>query len=154
MKRILLTLALLALAPAVAAQDSYQNRLFTINAPTGSGDYANSQPVLMSLPYDQGFGPNVNVQVQVYEGSMEAYVKLSEDQFRALNWTLIKKAVTGNKALFEYAGEYNGRAMHWYTEAIRRGDRVYLITATSLETQWPKLGSRLIASVQSFRLRQ
>ncbi len=154
MKRLFVTLALLALAPAVAAQDSYQNRLFTINAPASSGDYANSQPVLMSLPYDQGFAPNVNVQVQVYQGSMEAYVQLSEEQFRALNWKLIKKGVTENKALFEYAGEYNGRAMHWYTEAIRRGDRVYLITATTLEAQWSSYGSRLIASVQSFRLRQ
>lgn len=154
MKRLLLILALLALAPAAFAQDGYQNRAFTINAPSSPTGLANSQPVLMSLPFYEGFAPNVNVQVQVYPDSLDTYVRLSEGQFRSLNWTVLDHQLSGNKATFEYTGDYNGRTMHWYAEAIKQSDRVYLVTATALAAQWPSVSARLVASVKSFRLRQ
>ena len=154
MKRAYLALALFAFAPGAFPQDAYQNQLFTISAPVPSGGYVNSQPVLMSLPYSQGFAPNVNVQVQGYTDSLESYVRLSEAQFRSLNWKVIRKQLNGNKALFEYSGDYNGRAMHWYSEATRHGNAVYLVTATALVSHWPTYSERLIASVRSFRLRR
>jgi hypothetical protein len=110
------------------------------------------QPLMMFLPITNNFAANVNVQIQPYPGTMDEYMALTEEQFKRADFNLLRKNPLGKTTVvFEYTGDMQGRALHWYAKAEKSGDKVYLVTATSSEDEWSKLATRLKACVDSFR---
>jgi len=112
-----------------------------------------SQPLQMLLPAENGFSPNVNVQIQPYPGSITEYRELSEAQFKQIGLTLISKEEKGNTLHLEYTGAMQGQNLHWFAKAVKRGKYIYLITATDNQQNWDKNKAQLIANVKSFKLK-
>ena len=111
------------------------------------------QSLMMFLPATDGFAPNVNVQVKVFEDSIEAYMEVSRNQVAQMGLAVIREEVRGNRATFEYSGSLNsGKPMHFYAVAVKRRNKVYLATATALQHQWPNSASHLIRCVDSLQL--
>ena len=110
------------------------------------------QALVMALPASDGFAANVNVQIQPYSGTLDEYIALSEEQFKAAGYKVLQRSRQGQSAVvFEHTGAMQGRALHWYARAERAKGRVYLVTATALETQWKTDSVMLKACVDSFR---
>ncbi len=159
MKRTLAFLIALAAFHLRTSAAESTNRLlfptagFSIQVLEAAPGKAPQQALFMALPSSDGFAPNVNVQIQPYNGSLDEYIALSEQQFKAAGFTLVHRTKQGQSAvLFEYTGEMQGRALHWYARGERVTGRVYLVTATAAETQWKSEAPRLKACVDSFRL--
>ena len=110
------------------------------------------QALFMALPASDGFAANVNVQIQPYSGTLDEYIALSEEQFKAAGFKVVQRSKQGQSAVvFEYVGEMQGRALHWYAKAVHATDRVYLVTATATETQWKREAVPLKECIDSFR---
>jgi len=108
--------------------------------------------LFMALPVSDGFAANVNVQIQPYSGTLDEYIALSEEQFKAAGWKVIQRSKQGQSAVvFEYTGDMQGRALHWYARAEHGAGRVYLVTATATQTQWKREAVALKVCVDSFR---
>ncbi len=119
-----------------------------LEAPKGQ---LTQQVLMMFLPTAGDFTPNVNVQVQPYDGSLEDYIKLSLKQFESANLRVILQGRTKDSgAVFEYQGEIQNRRLHWYAKAQKSQGRVYLVTATALEEHWAEVASNLKTCVDSF----
>jgi PsbP len=119
-----------------------------LEAPRGQ---VTQQVLMMFLPTVGEFTPNVNVQVQPYDGSLEDYVKLSLKQFESANLKMVQQGRTKDSgAVFEYRGEIQNRRLHWYAKAQKSEGRVYLVTATALEEHWAEVASNLKDCVDSF----
>ena len=110
------------------------------------------QLALFYLPPVDGFAPNVGVRVQVFYGTMKEYDEISAKQFKKTGIKLLHHQVRGNEAVYEYDGELRGTHMHWYSRAVKKDDRVYVITATALQSQWGSVKDELVHSVDSFEL--
>ncbi len=110
------------------------------------------QPLMMFLPSSQGFSPNVNVQVQPYQGTMEEYAELSKKQLDEAEFTVISTKIAETSVVFEYAGFFQAQKLHWYSKAEMGAGKVYLVTATAMEAQWDESGAKLKSCVDSFRL--
>ena len=111
------------------------------------------QHLMMFLPGDGTFSANVGVQVQPYAESLEKYVKLSESQFKQMKLKVIRSRVEDGAAIFEYSGVLQGNLeMHYYSRALQRDGKVYLVTGTTLEKDWSVDSKALKASVDSFKL--
>lgn len=113
-----------------------------------------NQIAMFFLSVSDGFAANVNVQKQKYSDSIEAYDKLSTNQFKTIKWTVLKRNLQRNEVLYEYKGETQGRKLHWYSRAIKFDKYVYLVTATCLESHWKKQKMELIKSVDSFKIKK
>ena len=86
-----------------------------LEAPKGQ---LTQQVLLMFLPTSGDFTPNVNVQIQPYEGSLDDYIKLSLKQFESANLKIVQQGrTTDSGAVFEYHGEIQNRRLHWYAKA-------------------------------------
>lgn len=126
---------------------------FTINELEGESDGDYQQVLIMSLPTTSSFAPNVNVQIQPYEGSLEEYVALSREQIAKLGWSIIHVEISDEGfATLEYSGETQGRSLHWYAKTVLGNGSAYLVTATATETEWSEVSKKLITTVDSFRL--
>lgn len=110
------------------------------------------QPIQMSLPANNGFSANVNVQVQAYPGTIQEYKELSEGQFKQMQLTMLSLKEDKNSISLEYKGTLQGFNLHWYAKAFKKGDHVYLVTATSSQSDWEHNKEKLMANVNSFRL--
>jgi hypothetical protein len=107
----------------------------------------------MMLPISGGFAPNVNVQIQPFEGTISDYVSLSKQQFAQAKLKLLKEETRDKVTAFlEYSGEMQGQALHWYAKAVSNAGRVYLVTATATEDQWNSVAAKLKACVDSLEL--
>ena len=149
----LLVLAGLAVQPEGSERLRFRINRFSIKPLEGQSASAVHQPLIMMLPPSQCFAPNVNVQIQPYRGSLDDYMVLSKSQFKAAKWTLVKEQKLGeDTVVFEFFGAAQGRPLHWFARAQKRGAKVYLATATATLAQWPKLSRKLIACVTSFKL--
>src|SRR6266404_2025907 len=62
---------------------SFGEHGFSIDPPVGHDATQVQQVVMLMLPPADGFSPNVNVQVQPFTGTMEEYLRISNDQFKA-----------------------------------------------------------------------
>ncbi|MCR8921359.1 hypothetical protein NO559_01160 [Dasania sp. GY-MA-18] len=113
---------------------------------------AGSQPLQMFLPPSNGFAANVNVQIQAYPGSIDDYIKLSEAQFKQMGLTIVSSSKNDDTLHFEYSGNMNGQNLHFYAKAVKRGSYFYLATATDSKINWPMNKSKLIQSVNSFKV--
>lgn len=154
MKNIAKSITLsLIIATTAFAEGQYNNNHFSINSLVDANNISNTQPLMMSLPATEGFAPNINVQIQQYPNSLDSYAKLSGAQFKQLNFKVIKNKKIKNTLVFEYSGNMQNRNLHWYAMAYKKGNNVYLITATSTESQWKKLSKKLIGCIKSFKLK-
>jgi hypothetical protein len=144
---LLVALAIIIVPSIVSAQD------FEFTPPAfGAGN--EGQVFYYFLPTHNEFAANVNLQIQSFQGSLGEYDTITRQQFDQAGVTLIDGRKTGNELVYEYAGDMNGRALHWYARAIKSGNSIYLVTATALKDRWDLESKALIASVQSFRLKR
>jgi hypothetical protein len=143
---LLVVLAILSIPSILRAQD------FEFKPPAfGAGN--EGQVFYYFLPSHDEFSANVNLQIQSFAGSLDEYDRITRGQFDQSGITLIDGHTSGNELVYEYAGDMNGRALHWYARAIKSGGSIYLVTATALNSRWNLEKKALIASVQSFRLK-
>ena len=136
----------------LAAEAHFEQAGFSIKLLDTSSASQNFQPLQMFLPAVNGFAANVNVQLQFYSDSLQAYQALSESQFKQFGMTLVRSELKQNVLWFEYRGAMYGNDLYFYSKALKRGDSVYLATATDLQSQWPQSGEQLRAVVDSMTL--
>ena len=106
---------------------------------------------IFSLPVSSGFSGNVNVQIQPYEDSIADYDELSSSQFEQYNFTVLRRDLQKDSVVYEYSGTLQGRPLHWYAAAKKSKNRIFLVTATALESDWKRQSTVLKNSVDSFR---
>ena len=104
------------------------------------------------LPAKNGFSGNVNVQKQYYPGTIDSYNELSVKQFKELGITILKNSNRKDELMYESKGIVTGYDLHFYTRAIKKGDHVFLVTATGLAKDWESQKKKLMESVNSFKL--
>jgi hypothetical protein len=110
------------------------------------------EALVMSLPASEDFAGNVNVQIQPYDGTIEDYAALSLKQFKFAKVKMISHKKAGaSGVVFEYSGEMQGRALHWYARAEKAAGQVYLATATATVEDWSRQARQLKACVDSLR---
>lgn len=149
---VLMTLAPVCFAAGAAAHRVYRAHGFSIAPPELPRGAGSTQVVTMYLPASQKFAPNVNVQRQRYPGTMAQYVAMSNQQFSKFDLTVIEHEADDRSASWEYRGVMQGQELHFYAEAWKSGDFVFLATGTSLQSQWKQVGGELTRCVQSFEL--
>jgi len=77
---------------------------------------------------------------------------LSLKQFKNTGLKVIEQKKAGKSGVvFEYNGEFQGRALHWYVRAEKAGGRVYLATGTATEEDWAGQSAKLKSCVDSLR---
>ena len=152
--RIVLALVTLNLSSYTFASTLvFEQAGFQIDSLESAPGEAISQPLMMFLPAEGGFAANVNIQIQPYTGTISDYKKLSESQFSQLGIKIIRSELKGNIVTFEYTGPMNNAMLHWYAKAVKKGNYVYLATATSLDENWTTNKTKLVSSVNSFILK-
>lgn len=112
------------------------------------------QIALFFLPASDSFAANVGVQKQKYADTLEAYAKLSLEQMKQMKWNVINHTIKENEIIYEYTGSSQNREIHWYSRALKRGDCIYLITATALESKWEEQKAELSGIVNSFKFKE
>jgi hypothetical protein len=153
--KILLTILFVGLSVFSFAEDKYINTTlgFEMSPPQvgeiSSVVYQNS---VFYLPAKGGFAANVNVQIQQYTDTIEDYKKVSEEEFGKMSLKTIKSAIENGVFVTEYSGKMQGYDLHFYAKAFKTKDKIYLITAASLETSWETEGPLLTHSINSFKL--
>jgi hypothetical protein len=156
MKRIVWLVALACGAAAVLGAAAGQALHFPQHgfsiAPLEGRAGSTGMVVLMSLPASDGFAANVNVVAQTTHGTIDNYMALSKRQFAQAGFQVVKAdKLNDSDAIFEYTGNMQGRALHWYAKASLKGDEILLATATATDPQWPKVADQLKACIDSFR---
>jgi hypothetical protein len=144
---------LVCLAAAGPSHLHFESRGFSIDElDSGPGEVPH-QTMLMFLPPSEGFAANVNVQIHPFKGTIKQYAVLSQQQFAASKFKVLKATSTeAHTVRFEYTGTVQGRNLHWYVKAISNGRRVYLATASAKEEQWEAVAEKLKACVDSLAL--
>jgi len=148
---------LLTTLPCLATEESARLHFpaigFSIEPLESASAAAPYVPLAMAMPRTDGFSPNVNVNIQPYPGSLEDYLELTRRQMQAVGATFVEEPrIDGSTLRLEYAGTLNGRDLRWSAAAVQDGERILLVTATALASQWDDLGARLQRVVESFRL--
>lgn len=156
-KKICLTYLVLLSSFVSAGELVFSQYGFSINsleAQMGSKSVETevTQAVIMYLPLKRGFTGNVNVQIQPYAGSLAQYLELSESQFKQFDLTILRSGVEKKRVFFEYQGLLSGQELHWYSVAEKKGDLIYLVTATDLQANWLESKEKLISVANSFAL--
>ena len=144
---------LLAWAPNLSAGTiEFPKYGFHIDALDQTAGAATTQALMMFLPVENGFAPNVNVQIQPFPGTIEEYIKVTKGQFTEMSLKLnFEKLVSKNEWLCEYSGSLKGgKAMHWYAKVVVASGKAYLATATTLEESWKAEADLLKKNVESF----
>ncbi len=108
------------------------------------------QPMTMYLPPTDGFAPNVNVQIQPYDGDLDDYIALSQQQFEEYGLRIVDEKRSDTEIAWEYTGSMQERELHWYARAIHTEGKMYLVTAAATETQWTSVSAGLKSCVDSF----
>jgi len=113
---------------------------------------ATTTALVLCLPASEDFGPNINIQIQPYTGTIKEYATLSKGQFEELKWKIIsEKALGDNEWSVEYTGSGQSGDLHFYARAISKNGRVYIATATAKESQWPTVSDTLRQHIDSFK---
>ncbi len=151
--RIVLVAALLFAAHAAHAKSTlaFSEHGFSIDPPVGHDAAVMQQVVTMALPTGGDFSPNVNVQVQPFKGTVEEYLTISKEQFKAGGITLVTEKHDAHTATIEYKGSMQGHPLHWYARAFLGKNGLILATATALESQWASVSPVLRQSVDSLK---
>ncbi|MEN8148058.1 MAG: hypothetical protein ABFR02_10640 [Campylobacterota bacterium] len=147
---IILAVTFSLLAHADSSSATFNQAGFSINTFDAKASNAGSQPLTMMLPASNGFSANVNVQIQPFPGSLNDYKNLSEAQFVQMGLKTISSSENGNELYWEYAGNIQGKNMHFFAKAIKVGNLFYLATGTDLESNWPKTSKKIKSVITSF----
>ncbi len=127
---------------------------FEIEALDGEPGGATTTAILMFLPVSEGFAPNINVNIQPYKGTIKEYAALSKGQFVEMKWKILsEEQKSEDEWRAEYAATTKSGDLHFYARALKKGDRVYLVTATAKESQWAALQAKLRKHVDSLKLK-
>jgi hypothetical protein len=156
MRSFFVAIALL-LAPTAQADSAKQplkfaEHGFSIEPPSGHDPAQVQQVVSLALPASAGFSPNVNVQVQPFKGSMEDYLRISNQQFKSAGIKVVHEKHDAKTVVLEYMGQMQGHILHWYARGALARNGLILATATADESQWPSVSATLRQSVDSLRL--
>jgi hypothetical protein len=136
-------------APLVVPADG--NKIDPLDQPAGPP--ATHMAVGLARPGSAGFAPNVNVMVQAYADTMDAYIALSKTQFTQMEAKLsLDKKLSDKEWVVEYTGKLPQGELHFYARAVAVPGKVYLITATDTPAAWEKNGAALKKCVDSFVL--
>ncbi|MBU2869861.1 hypothetical protein [Colwellia sp. E2M01] len=152
-KIVLFAIASILISSAYAEKLEFSKYGFSINSLDSSPTSGMVQPIQMFLPPLNGFAPNVNVQIQAYNGTIKQYRKLSEEQFKQYDFTILSIKETDNLLSLEYIGSMQGLSLHWYAKAFKKGSHVYLVTATGTQADWEVNKEELMSNVNSFQLK-
>ena len=125
---------------------------FSISPLEGVSGNTPHQAFIMFLPATEAFSPNVNVQIQPYDGTLKEYAALSQQQFKTIGFTVLSEKTTKTAVVWEYKGTLQERKLHWYAKAQRARGKVYLVTATATDSQWKAVSAKLKACVDSFKI--
>lgn len=159
MRRLLGAAFLLPLAATLAlaqspepATLSFPNYGFSIKGLPGAPGVNVTQVMAIYLPAEDGFAPNINVQIQPYTGTRDEYAQISQAQFDGAGFTVVEtRKPTDQELTFEYTGSAQDRNIHWYSRAVFTPGKVYLVTATCLESNWAANGAALKVSADSLK---
>jgi hypothetical protein len=98
---------------------------------------------------------NINIQIQPFTATMKEYMDVSRAQFEKMfekGWKIVSEKQDGEKEWScEVTGTTKGKDYHFYARAVREGSRVYLITATALQTEWGNFGEKMRRHVDAFK---
>jgi hypothetical protein len=117
------------------------------------------EPMVMTAvffaPPKNGFAANINVQVQRPGVSWEEFQTLSARQLEASGFEVSSREprkVGENRAVeWLYSGELQGRRMRFIGLAIEKGEQVFLLTATALESSFAEHEKAFREALSSFR---
>lgn len=112
--------------------------------------------IIIYLEESGGFRANINVLIQSpFPGTMKEYIELSRREFDQLfdkKWKMLSEKQEGEKEWFaELVGTRKGEEYHFYSRAVKEGDKVYQITATATQKQWGSVEEKLRRHVNAFR---
>lgn len=144
--RLVLFFGLLTLAAGIRGQE-YEFE------PPSFPDHATGQVFSYFLPAYSGFAANVNLMVQHFDGDLQAYDELTRNQFEQYGVEVLEARMTHDEMLYHYQGRMSGFYLRFFARAIKRGNRVFLITATALPGRWDSDGKVLEESVLNFKLK-
>ncbi len=119
-------------------------------------DCANSMVAHFYGPPEDGFAPNVNIQRQRYEGSIEEYAKLSEAQTESANWKLLesKAGAIGDRATHRMRAQATlaSNDLEFVSLAVRDGEsHVLLFTYTVPQARADELEKAIEESIASLK---
>lgn len=130
---------------------------FRIEAPEFEPVPGGTTQVVLHMfgPASDGFAPNLNVMVQPAMTAQQLR-DISSTQFVQIGLKVLReepgKLQGRDTVLYEYAGQMQQRDMHFLALGVCHADRTYLVTCTSLESQFAKLKAAFEAAVKSFKL--
>jgi hypothetical protein len=131
--------------------ESYQNSTFSITPPKAEISQ-DGVVVTMMMPPTNGFSSNVYVMVQTFANSINEYDTITQNQIKSMKFRMIDSKISENEIIYEYKGKSGQLDLHWYARVVIIKDKIYLITATSLDSNWETNKSELMKSVQSFKM--
>jgi PsbP len=127
---------------------------FEIDALDAEPGAATTTAIMMFLPVSEGFAANINVNIQPYKGTIKEYAALSKGQFSEMKWKVVSDEQKGeDEWRAEYAATTKSGDLHFYARALKKGDRVYLVTATAKESQWASVQAKLRKHVDSLKVK-
>ena len=130
----------------------YTNNIFSIKTPNVK---ENTDGILCSFyiqPNGGKFASNVLVQVQESNMTAEEFYDKQRSDCKSMNFKTIKTNLGNNSAVIEYTGQFGGNYLHWYQRILKSENKFFIITATSLDSDWKKDKTELLNSVDSFNL--
>lgn len=146
-------IAIVCFASGLALQDKPETLDYEFDPPAFPAD-AEGTVFMHFLPGTQNFAANVNCMIQAFDGTLDEYDQISKQQFAAMGMKVVDAKKQGSFLTYEYTGIQQGRELHWYSEARLINGKVYLVTATALQSEWKEQSETLIDSVKSFKLKQ
>lgn len=113
---------------------------------------------VMPLPVDGDFMPNVNIfeQFADHDMSLDDYIDLSRQQYgKAQVGDLSVTKLNESIADFEVSAfKFRGNTLHCIQRVIRTDRHFYLVTGTTLESQWDRYRDQMNVCVKSAYLRK
>jgi hypothetical protein len=151
--RIILALfcAVLTLTAAAADYPYYGSQLADLDALIAKEP---QNVLIVKFDESDGFTANINIQIKRFPGTMKEYIEISHKEYDQLfdkKWSTPSENQKGEKEyLVELMGTAKGREFHFYVRAVKHEEKVYLITATALQSQWATVGDKMRRYVDSF----
>lgn len=131
---------------------------FSLDVPSigGQGSRGSVQRLMVFGAPANGFAPNCNVQIQHTAMGLDAYIKMSRDQFKQRNIELVataRRTVSGLPAsTLHYRGTLGGRRLEFSALAVAGRDRVWLLTCTARADSFKQYQAPFARVVDSFKI--
>ena len=132
------------------------SRGFSMNPPAfkPGADPGIGTVAIFFAPPEDGFTANVNLVLQ--KAAFDDFLKTSDAGFKTVGFEVLSKKLSTTAANrsceYVYKGSIQGKPMKFMALAVDGGDRVFLLTGTSLESNYDKYEATFKASISSFAL--